>query len=216
MDNILIPAIIPEKFEDILELQEKVSNIFNKIQVDVVDGEFVKNKSWPYINKKDEDILGSLFLEYEVDLMVKNPEEVIDFWLKADAQKFIFHLSSTEKMDECILKVKESGKEVWIAVTTNDNLSELKKYINKINGVQCMGISELGFQGQPFNEDVYELMSFIKLLKEDIKLSIDGGVSIENAKKLTESGADFLVSGSKLLNGDIVKNKEQFISMLKS
>ena len=212
MNNILIPALIPETFNEIFELEEKILEQFQKMQIDVVDGIFVENNNWDELKKYSSQ--REINIEFEVDLMVKDPENVIDFWVLRDAQKFIFHLSSTNKMKECIERVRNVGREVYIAVTVSDDIKELKKYINIVDGVQCMGIKKLGVQGEPFLEETNELVTLVKTLRDDLKVSVDGGVSVENAEKLVESGADYLVSGSGLLKGDLTKNKESFEKIL--
>jgi len=91
----IIPAIIPKSLDDLKEKLELLS-FAETIQIDVVDGEFVKDVSWPYdpsgdVEEVREYLGGRLF---EVDLMVRDGLMAGTRWLKVGASKLIFHLES--------------------------------------------------------------------------------------------------------------------------
>jgi ribulose-phosphate 3-epimerase len=78
-----------------------------------------------------------------------------------------------------------------------------------------MGIDNIGFQGQKFDARVIDKIRAVKERFPDIKITIDGGVSLENAQTLLDAGADRLVVGSQIFNSDnIVETYHQFASII--
>ena len=73
-----------------------------------------------------------------------------------------------------------------------------------------------GFSGQSFIEDTYERCKTVKEIinhnKSECQIEIDGGVTIHNAKKLIDMGADVLVSGSHVFKA---QNPKEVIENLK-
>lgn len=212
----IIPAVIPKSFEDILDAERKVRELVPIFQIDLVDGIFAKPASWPFIaelENKEEYVnmfLNEILLEFEVDLMVKDVEPWIQFLIDLGTQRFIFHFDAIKSEDEMLRymgAVKESGKDVGIAVTINDNPRKLKNLIPYLDVIQCMGIKEVGKQGEPFTNEVYDLMDTIKTLYGEVRLSVDGGVNEKNIKKIMEYGANTVVIGSAIFHdGEVEKN----------
>ena len=91
----------------------------------------------------------------------------------------------------------------------------LEKYIKEIDLVCVMGVFP-GFSGQKFIEATYDRCQAVKELinkyKSSTLIEVDGGVTIENAKRLIEFGADVLVSGSHVFKAE---NPKEIISKLK-
>ena len=78
-----------------------------------------------------------------------------------------------------------------------------------------MGIARIGFQGEPFDERVIEKIKEIKKHYPEMIVSVDGGVSLENAQALIEAGATRLVSGSAIFeDSDISSIIGEFRNLL--
>ena len=101
------------------------------------------------------------------------------------------------------------GREALIIDPVIDNINQyikvLENYINEIDMVCIMGVFP-GFSGQKFIENTYERCRKVKNMilksKSNSLIQIDGGVTIKNAKKLVNNGADILVSGSHIFKSD--------------
>jgi ribulose-phosphate 3-epimerase len=76
-----------------------------------------------------------------------------------------------------------------------------------------MGIKNVGFQGQDMDEKVYETISAIRAKYPELPISVDGGVTLENAGDLVDAGATRLVSGSAIFGSN---NPKEAIDYLKS
>jgi ribulose-phosphate 3-epimerase len=229
----VIPAILPKDLDDLRDKMAQVSGLTPLVQIDVCDGKFVPSKSWPYVKggmeefeaiKAEEE--GFPFwdsLDFEVDLMVRHPEEVVHDWVMAGAKRLVLHIESAPNILETIenlrgeygtAKDEAFGLEIGVALdiqTPNQEVYEILDMIDQegdsvIDFVQFMGIDNVGFQGQEFNDQVLEKISDLRDLYPNIHISVDGGVSFDNAADLISAGATRLVSGSAIFEtGDIAE-----------
>ncbi len=217
----IIPAIIPQSLEDLEEKLSLVRGISNVVQIDITDGKFVPDRSWPY-NKHDEEHfekiktseVGLPFWQdfcFEVDLMIDKPEDKIEDFIFAGFNRLVVHIESTNEMHEIISKARELDVEIGIAINIDTPNEALEEYVEKVDFVQFMGIRKIGFQGQDFDSEVIKKISALRQRHTDIIISIDGGVSTKNAAHLLSAGADRLVSGSAIFeSGSIIDAIERF------
>lgn len=207
----IIPAILPLRYYDIPEGIEKLGGAVNTVQIDFVDGNFSSNRTW-WFNNKNADRLADLLnqdeglpewqtMNYEFDLMVKDPIEIMDTFIALGPSKIIFHVEGLDT--EKVLKYFETMPEIVrstisfgmaIGVATDPEL--VRPYIEYIDTIQCMGIEKVGYQGQAFDARVIDQIKKVKALFPDKTIAVDGGVSRNTAADLCEAGATVLVVGS--------------------
>jgi len=225
----IIPAILPENIEELREKMSRVSGLTSLVQIDVCDGKFVPRKSWPYvrggmeeftkITNEDEGFPFWDSLDFEVDLMVKKPEEVVHDWIKAGAKRLVLHIETSSKMLGLIEALRDEfgtahnlafGLEIGLGInleTPNEDLYEILDLVDEeghsiVDFVQFMGIRNVGFQNQEFDEGVLEKISDLRDLYPEMEISVDGGVDFDNAADLISAGATRLVSGSAVFESD--------------
>ena len=196
----IIPAIMPESFNDLNEKYSLVKEYVTMVQIDVMDGKFVSSKNWPYTAGE----IKKIDFNFEVDLMVLNPENVIDDWIKAGAKRIIIHIESSEKIEEVFLKIP-SGVEIGIAINTETENENIYPLIERINFVQFMGIEKIGFQGQSQDVRVLKKIADLRRKFSRVIISVDGGVNLESAPVLIQAGANRLVSGSAIFESNDIK-----------
>ncbi|MCX6716384.1 MAG: hypothetical protein NTV72_00430 [Candidatus Taylorbacteria bacterium] len=217
----IIPAILPKDFHELEEKMSLVKGAVSFVQIDVMDKTFTQDATWPY-RKPDDNFRAILAeergmpfweeMDFEADLMIKKPEEVVEDWIMAGAVRLIIHANSTENLDELIKNL--SGRvEIILGLEIDTDISIIDKYIEQIQGVQCMGIAKIGFQGQPFDERVVEKVRLIRSKYPSLPISVDGGEDLEHGKLVMEAGATRLVCGSYIYNS---QNVFQTIEKLKS
>lgn len=184
-------------------------------------------------------------LEFEIDLMTTNQIGEAENWINAGVGRIIGHLEAfliagdksgntkgsednksddvkvaenfdTEKIAEFIKLGRDRGVEVCLALAPSTPNSALDKWLPQIDGVQFMGIEKVGYQGQPFAEEILEKIAnlrakitqlkkdnaefFEKFSQNDFPIAVDGGVSDETAPALIKAGATRLSSGSYIFN----------------
>ncbi|MFA6536145.1 MAG: hypothetical protein WCT25_01785 [Candidatus Paceibacterota bacterium] len=218
----IIPAIIAQDFEDLRSKMSLVADLVPLVQVDALDGEFAPYKSWPYLsgnqdgdfaNILNEDIPFPFWdrVDFEVHLMTVRPEDKIKDWIKAGASRILFHVEATDRLEELVNNFRKDfplGQESLMSVELGAVLN-MKTPVSAIEGiakdldsVQFMSINQIGKQGERFDERVFDRIDELHQLHPDLVLSVDGGVSLDNADELMRAGATRLVVGSALFKSD--------------
>jgi len=221
----IIPAIMPDSYDDLCEKAARVHTLVPLAQIDIMDGVFVPSKSWPYrtggttkdeqfvlLSKQEESLPFWEEIDYEIDLMITEPEKHIDEWLPLGASRLIFHIEAIKDHDAFwghdIFKdgardiSGEKVIEVGLAINPDTPLENIYPYIEKIDFVQCMGIAKIGYQGQPFDERVLEQVNKLRVKYPNLTISVDGGVNKETAPLLKAAGANRLVVGSAIFGAE--------------
>jgi ribulose-phosphate 3-epimerase len=206
----VIPAILPQNFSELDEKMTLMKGAVPLVQIDVCDGKFVPSQSWPY-KKHDENFEAILHeergmpcwedLEFEMDLMIKEPEREVLQWIAVGASRIIIHIESTENIQKCIDELRDLV-EIGLAINVETPIEKLAPFIDQVQFVQCMGIAKIGFQGQPFDERVLGKISELRNSYPELIISVDGGVNLETAPRLVAAGATRLVSGSAIFESD--------------
>lgn len=196
----ITPAIIPASIK---YLQEKLTTLTfaDSIQIDVVDGLFVTNISWPYEPKGEVKEIASQLKHrrIEVDLMVREPVRAGREWLASGASALIFHLETLADPEAAISLRKEFDFELGFSIANDSRLEVLYPWIEKIDFIQLMGIANIGSQGQPFDPRVLDRIAALRHLYPTMPISIDGGVNETTITDLAAVGADRFVVGSTIL-----------------
>lgn len=218
----IIPSILEKSYKDIEDRVRQISNCSSWVQVDVVDGQFVPFKTWPFLNSNDEDLKKLVGEEvslpewesvsYEFDLMCANPRAVADTFVMVGASRIIVHYSSFKDDHEREVFLRDFKKkynlpeplsvELGLAVGTDISIEEVIKYKDAIDFIQVMGIENVGQQGEKFVESTYDRIKKIKELAPDLIVSVDGGVKEEHLQKLLEAGVDRICMGSQIWRAD--------------
>jgi ribulose-phosphate 3-epimerase len=222
----IIPAVypIPQNFKQFRESTSHLAGIVPIVQLDVMDGIFVENASWPYGGHEHEfnEMVKSRTMlpyadqfEYEIDLMVQEPEHVIENWMHLKVRRIIVHIESTKNMQNIMQDVaahvtRASNQDVevvslGIALGSTTLVDSIEPYIHDVDFIQCMGIAEIGKQGEQFDERVLTQVSTLRTKHPELIISVDGGVNFDTAPLLISAGANRLVSGSTLGKSDDIK-----------
>lgn len=221
----IIPAIMPNDYED---LESKVNLVRNKVdwvQVDVMDGKYTGSYSWPYgvrwkhfeeMVNGDEGFPYWKDVEYELDLMVSEPYVEALKWVSTGIGRIVLHWKTISEGDyvNLISQLKDAGIEVGVALLPTESYSEIESILDKIDFVQFMGIKKVGFQNQPFAPEVLDnIRNFREKYPEKI-ISVDGAVDMSTAKDLVDAGANRLVSGSFVFEGSAEDNIDDLLDSI--
>lgn len=211
----IIPAVMPKSYEDLANHAGMFAGVVPLIQLDIMDGKFVPDRTWPYgkhdphfdaMLEEEEGMPEWDTLDVEVDLMIENPEEWVGKWITLGARRIVVHVESMKDFEKIRSLVPEGFAELGLALNTTTPVSVLEPYLDRIDFVQCMGIEKIGFQGQPFDERVLEQVRALRALRPEMPISIDGSVNFETARMLVDVGATRLVSGSAILKSTDVSS----------
>lgn len=220
----IVPAILPKSYDELVEKLDMISGHSKSVQIDICDGVYAPNRTWPYLKRAGKETNDQIFedlvaqkkalphweeIDFEFDLMVKNPYEKIADFISAGAGKIIVHRASVDETELAKI-VLEYGKhrndlgpldvELGIALQPSDSTDSIHLIASDIHFVQVMGITQIGFQGQKFDPRSLDLVRSLKVLYPSLSVTVDGGVNLDTAKLLIKAGADELVVGSYLFN----------------
>ena len=194
--------------DEVLKLQDAQADL---IHFDVMDGHFVPNMTYgPLVLK---GLKKYSYLDFDVHLMVKNPEKFVPWYADAGADIITFHLEATGNPDALVRNIKSYGIKAGISLKPDTDIELLKNLSEAPDLILVMGV-EPGFGGQSFREDTPDRIAKTRdiLVHKNIIIEVDGGINPQTAKLCINAGADILVAGTAVFrNGEYQKN----ISILK-
>lgn len=195
----IVPAIIPESLEAAVAAISRLE-FSRELHLDVVDGSFVPFTSWPYKPKADPQLISiwTDMFTLEVDLMVADPLPAAHAWLAAGADMLVFHV---ETISPAAFVAFAEHADVSVGVASNNDtpLANLEPYIAVADYIQVMGIKEIGTQGQPLDERVFDRIAFFRTNYPTHLLSVDGSVNLATIGALKEAGAQRFICGSAVV-----------------
>lgn len=204
---------------DLAELSRR-SELFSSFapftQLDVGDGKFVPEASWPYRKGQEADVQkmleGSLSLPlcdrlfYEIHLMVEEPLEIGKALARAGAKRIIGHIEGFADKREALYAL-ESWKhidtlEAGFALLLDTPIPVILPVMGECDVVQLMSIASLGYQGAKFEERVILRIEELHAQYPDLAIEVDGGVSEKNIAQLVRAGARRFGVGSAISKAD--------------
>lgn len=206
---IIAPSLLAADFSDLKNEIEKVEKAGAEyLHLDVMDGAFVPNISFgaPVISS----IRKHSNLVFDVHLMVENPDRFIKDFVDAGSDIITVHAEATKHLNRTVQLIKSYGKKVGISLNPSTPLEMIKHELKNIDMVLIMTVNP-GFGGQAFIENMTDKIKELRALDTNIDIEVDGGINAETGKKVKEAGANVLVAGSYIFNG----NYEEKIKSLK-
>ncbi len=212
---ILSSSILSADFLKLGSDIEKAANAGSDyIHFDVMDGIFVPSISFGMpvlkaIRKETSAIL-------DVHLMIEEPIRYVKEFADLGADIITVHYEACKDVRSTLEAIKRAGVKVGLSVKPATDISVVYPFLEMIDMVLVMTV-EPGFGGQKFIEDTTEKVRSIRRVIDERGLNtdveIDGGVTKENVKRILEAGANVIVAGSAVFNGDIASNVIYFKSI---
>lgn len=182
------------------------------VHVDFMDNIFVPNQS---IDPDDLIDIDFKQLKKEAHLMVNEPGQWISKPLNLGFKRIIIHAEIPGDIARYLRKIKQGGSQAGLAINPATSIEKLTSFVSLVDIILVMGVVP-GFQGQSFIPEILDKIREIKKQGWDVNIEVDGAVKDTNARQIIESGADILISGSYLINGDPDQNLARLLDSLSS
>jgi ribulose-phosphate 3-epimerase len=206
----IIPAIIPESLSYLRSRLRDVHGIVKRVQIDVMDGSYAPTTSWPYVGvakdafeaarREDAGLPYWQDFNFEIDLLLREPEKRIDEWALAGVSSLIFHVESTEALSEIAKECFSRRIEMAFALKPSTDISVLEPYIDQLLFVQVMGSERIGYHGVTLSDKALETIRAIHKRWPTLTIGVDIGVSAETLPALMKAGASRFAAGSSVFN----------------
>jgi len=195
---IIAPSLLASNFLN-LESECKMLNESRAdwYHLDIMDGRFVPNISF-----------GPMLVEFfrkattkvcDVHLMIEDPGNYAETFKKAGADILSVHIEACPHLHRNIQQIKSLGMQAGVAINPHTPIDSLKDILADVDLVCMMSVNP-GFGGQSFiPHTIHRIKQLRELIDErslKVKIEIDGGVTLENARSIINAGADVLVAGN--------------------
>ena len=187
------------------EINKINNNKIDLIHIDIMDGKFVYNNTEELFDLNKISVLTNL--KYDIHLMVNDPLDKIDDYIKHNPEIITIHFENNSNLMGCINKIKKHKINVGVAINPDTKISEIYDILDEIDLVLVMSVNP-GQGGQKFIINTVDKVKALneRKCKNNILISVDGGVNNTNSKELLNAGADILVSGSYLVKSKNLNN----------
>lgn len=202
----ITPAILPHSFEEIQEKLSRVENLATRVQIDLCDGVFGREKTWL---PEGTETLPPGF-SYEFDIMLNDWRLYTMHAITIGATCIVAHvdLFTDEDMETLVSIVAPRSVALGIAVSNDKSLELHADMIRKAKAlysnvfIQVMGIRNVGEQGQMFDEESVARVAALKQQFGDMDVQVDGGMTPETVARVANAGAETVVVGSYIFGSE--------------
>lgn len=217
MERCLAPSILSADFGILKEQLELIDEAGAQyVHFDVMDGAFVPSISFGLpvlksIRKYTDRLL-------DVHLMIEDPQRYIKEFAEAGADIITVHAEACTHLDATIDLIKSCGVMAGVAINPATPISSIIHVLEKVDMVLIMTVNP-GFGGQsliPYTiEKVRELSVLCRQKKYKLDIEVDGGINKDTIEDVLEAGANIIVAGSAVFNGDVKANTEYFLEVMR-
>jgi ribulose-phosphate 3-epimerase len=204
MAHLVAPSVLSANFANLQADIEMINaSEADWFHVDVMDGVFVPNISFGFPVIKAVQKLAKKPLD--VHLMIVDPDRYAQAFKEVGASTLTVHFEACTHLHRSVQNIKNLGMKAGVAINPHTPVHLLEDIIADIDLVCMMSVNP-GFGGQKFIENTFDKVKKLKalILQKNSKalIEIDGGVDLNNYKKLISCGADVLVAGNTVFGSN--------------
>ena len=212
----IAPSILSADFS---RLGEEIAAIDDAgadyIHVDVMDGHFVPNISFgPLVMASVRKFTTKPF---DVHLMIAPVDPYIAAFAKAGADIITVHAEAGPHLHRTLQAIRAEGKKAGVAINPATPVSALENVIDDIDLLLVMSVNP-GFGGQSFIPAALAKLRQAHALigNRPIDLEVDGGITVDNARAVADTGCNVFVAGSSIYGGNDPATYQPRISAIRT
>ncbi|PHS75162.1 MAG: ribulose-phosphate 3-epimerase [Porticoccus sp.] len=200
-DYLIAPSILSADFA---RLGEEVDAVLEAgadvVHFDVMDNHYVPNLTiGPMVCKALRNY--GISAPIDVHLMVEPVDQLIGDFAEAGASWITFHPEASKHVDRSLQLIRDAGCKAGLVLNPATSLEPVKYVLDKVDMLLLMSVNP-GFGGQKFIPatlgKLREARALIEASGRDIRLEVDGGVTVDNIRAVADAGADTFVAGSAI------------------
>jgi len=206
----IAPSMLSADFANLeRDLKEVEKNGADYLHVDIMDGHFVPNITIG--PDQVAQLRKAVAIPFDVHLMITEPLKYIDQFADAGADIITVHVESDGDIQACLDAIVKKGVRPGLVVSPDTSLDVIEPYLDQLGMILIMCVYP-GFGGQSYIPASTEKIRACRQMigNRNIDLQVDGGINFNTLKEVVEAGANVIVSGSCLFNGDMKENMGQF------
>lgn len=214
----IAPSTNPEKEENLIEYVKSLEAAgADYLHCDVMDGKFVEATCLS--SQKLLEVSQNSSILLDVHLMVANPIQVFENYLKAKPSILTVHYESFSNAQNLVYMLQEIKKRkimVGLSIKPQTKIRDIEPYLPLVDLVLIMSV-EPGKSGQTFIDNslnkIAELKNVCEAREYNIKIEVDGGITLNNVKAVADAGANIVVMGSAVYKAE---NKAEFLQNVRA
>jgi len=201
----IAPSILSADFsrlgEEIRAVEQAGADL---IHIDVMDGHFVPNITiGPSVI---ESLRGITKLPFDVHLMIEDPEKHIGAFVSAGSNMITVHVEAATHLHRLVEMIRESGCRAGVSLNPATSLDQVEEILPNVDLLLVMTVNP-GFGGQKFikgmENKIKKARNLVNRLSLDTLIEVDGGITLQNIKSVSDAGADIFVAGASVFkSGD--------------
>jgi len=189
----IVPALLSDDAQTFETLVRQTEGFTDYAQFDIMDGEFVPSNSIVC------DHISALHtkLRWEAHLMVMYPENHLEAFRQAGAEKAVFHFEATPSPLTVIARARSLGLEVGLAVNPESTVSDIITLVPVVDSVLFLTVHP-GFYGAKFLPEVLDKVVELRSYLPNVEIGVDGGIKENNVLEVARLGVDVIYVGSAI------------------
>lgn len=206
----IIPAILTNSPEEARDLISKSEGLVDRVQLDIIDGEYANNKT--ISPEAMESVDTNLLFDYH--LMVKEPVNWIEKCVRGQADRVIGQIEMMNDQKEFIEKATSLGLKVGLGIDIDTPATSIdESLLSDIDVLLIMSV-KAGFAGQQFELRVWDKIKEVIIMKQkhDSRFSVcvDGGITKELYNDMGKTHVNEVAVGKRIFEDSLKENLEMF------